>query len=428
MKKYFFYAGLLLLVFSLQNCGPITYINEGDKENKKSNIRMSPNQVVVRFNEDTTPEQKQKIRDKFPFKTPPQSCSCGDDNLELWTINTDSLTIESAVSGLKGAGESESESDVEGEQQFHIILKRIRNFKPSRLDQVKPDAFTVAENAAGKVNIAILDTGIDYLNTSVSNPFLYNTENHFQCPSSGINAKSGWNFVNATANILDDHGHGTFVSAIITSELDKKNIGYQILPLKVFDANGRGSYWNISCAMAYINKLQQETGDRFIVNASFGGDLEQGLLKNQKVLSGIIKELEDQVLVITSAGNEARDTDSGIKEHFLSGYTASNILAVGGHQTDTITQEISLHSQSNYGKKSIDVTAPYENYSIMYNNGDVILAGTSFATAYITSVIAELYIGNRSLEPLALKHELLNTAIIAPALNFKIKDSKAIKK
>ena len=54
--------------------------------------------------------------------------------------------------------------------------------------------------------VAVIDTGIDYLDPSLGGGF-----------GPGYKVEAGWNFVNNTADPMDDNGHGTVVAGEIGS-------------------------------------------------------------------------------------------------------------------------------------------------------------------------------------------------------------------
>ena len=193
---------------------------------------------------------------------------------------------------------------------------------------------------------------------------------------------------------MDGNGHGTFVSKIIRDYLDAKDINYRILPLKVFDASGKGSYWDVVCAMNFIKDINRTGRNIHIVNTSFGASIPPELMDERSVLKTIIDDLSQQVLVVGSAGNSNKDTDNGVEEHFLTSYTSENILGVGGFSG--APGSIVKHPNSNYGPTSIDLAAPFEGYSIVLRERDaslnkiVNLAGTSYAAAFVTAFAAEI--------------------------------------
>ncbi len=379
-------------------------------------VKISRTQVIVRYDPllSLPNSEKAVIRAEYGI-TDFEPCSCGDPNLELWGNETDILDVEGVVRSLRG------NSEAEGDFQFSFEVPDVGDFFP--LGQ-EPDSVVLASRTepfdGNKLSIAVLDTGIDYFRDASADPILYFNEQPAACPFT-----SGYNFVDPSQDVLDYHGHGTFVTKLITSTLDTKGIGYQILPLKVFDGDGEGTFWNVVCAIGYLKQLEAEGGNIDIVNASFGGTIEESLFDDKGLLHKMINEMQNDMLFVASAGNNSLDTDNGVLKHFPSGYQADNLLAVGGYK-DTLGV-ISIHPESNYGNISIDLAVPFEGWKAEFEDGtSVELRGTSFSTAYVTALVSEFYDNNSRPDPLPLKTNFLGTADVLPSLNDTINGSRAI--
>ena len=398
-------------------------IDEG-RDDQGPNIIMSPNKLVISFNPALTDAERQAIRNEF-FVTVTESCNCGDTNIERWTIDTSMLDIEGAISKLK---DKSGGNDVEGDQEFDIVLPRVvGDFAgPNDVDATGGEGIVDFVPNGNEVNIAVIDTGLDYLNYDFgTNPFLYDV------PASCFPTFSGWNFIDQSNDILDRHGHGTYVTKLAISVLDEFGVDYNILPLKVFNGAGQGSFWNVMCALGYIRDIQQKGGNIDIVNASFGGAMTQKDLEGQILLSEILADLESSgVLVVASSGNKGVDTDDPVIGHFISGNSADNILAVGGYDDSSGTVEVD--ADSNYGGESIDLVVPFGDYAIELNTDNpseivrAMLTGTSYSASYISGFSGAFSKMNGDPKGVDLKNELLNAAVTEPGLNNQILDNKAI--
>lgn len=378
-------------------------------------IKPSLNQLIVKFDANKTEEERRKVRDSFFLEAPVEQCKCGDTNIELWTIDTDQLAIEDAVKSIKRSGRG----GVEGDLGFEIKLSTFKDYK-AKQKWADPTPF-VSPPTGSSVNIAIVDTGLDFL--TVQTP-LYSTAGLQEC----YKTLSGWNFVENSNNIIDDQGHGSAVTSIITSELVANNIDYRILPLKVFDNKGLGSYWDVVCAFGYIKEIQKNGGRIDIINTSFGGLMSE--VADQEVLKGIMEDISSKSLIVASAGNNSMDTDIKGNGHFLSSYTSENLLAVGGYTWDKSVglNSIEIHEDSNYGEVSIDVAAPYSDSYVLRANRTYLLEGTSYATAYIAGIAVQKAISNGRPEPYALRQIVQQSAIQAAGLKSKIGGARAILK
>lgn len=409
----------------------ITYIDseiaEGGPDDKVPKIELSPNQIIVRYESFA---DKESIRLEFPFLEPPRGCSCGDTNIELWTIDTDILDIEGTVRNLKSRG---AEEGVEGDRGFSIFLSPVDDFQPLN-EQGDPNPL-VETSTTNTVNIAVIDTGLDFsrdLVPSPRDPYLFKDDFSTCYPES-----TGWNFANNSSNITDYNGHGTYVTKIITDILDGQNINYRILPLTVFDINGRGSYWDVVCAMGYIKDINSNGGNIKLVNASFGGQMNREVLENGTVLSGIIEDLQNETLIVSSAGNgnPGVDNDNGPMGHFLSSYLSNNILTVGGYEDlsdEGDGSELRVNEHSNYGGSSIDVALEFGGYEAILNTdlenvrSRKFLKGTSYSAAAMTGLAAEFYIMSGMPDVQGLKNNIFAFSRTRSGLNNQIVANRAI--
>lgn len=403
---------LLIVCLALTSCSKWYYWHkhhqdddDGGGNEERQTVEISDTQIIVRFEPDA---DKEGIRAEFGIEEGEyELCSCGDPNLELWGIDPADISIEGAISALKG------KSKAEGDFQFTFSTPPVTSYETIGFPQIDPGIANPSFDA-DKVDIAVLDTGIDYgqsfVEDPLANPYLYSTGGLSDCPFQ----VAGWNFADPVngANVLDDNGHGTFVTKIITSTLEDKGVGYRILPVKVFNGDGEGSYWNVVCAFGYLQKVRAELGNLDIVNASFGGTIEDQLFDDKGLLNTMIEELGDAgVLVVTSAGNEGIDTDNGPLKHFPSGYAADNILGVGGYEIDG-SGDVVIYTGfpgSNYGMLSIDLAAPFEGWNVQLDlQPDANLMGTSYSAAYVTGLTSAYFIDKGRPGPVELKINFLN--------------------
>ena len=373
----------------------------------KPTAEIDPSNIIVRL-KGLTDVEKKIVRDEHNV-TDYKTCSCGDKDLELWGLNPIGLSAEAAVQNLRN-------KRAEGDTNFFFPIPKPESFSQS--DCYFSKDICLSDDNDPCVNIVVMDSGINtnYFNDA---PFLYDTSGLGGCAGN-----FGWNFIGeGSSDVSDDHGHGTYVTKIITDMLKAKEVRHRILPLKVLDSEGNGSFWDVLCALSYLQKIQNEGANIHLVNLSLGATMEKELFKFSDYFNIIVKELMKEVLVVTSAGNESLDTDLGSLRHFSSSYDAENILAVGGHQE--IDGELRMHPRSNYGVQSIDLAAPYKIEVAGLPVG--VLEGTSFSTAYVTALAAEFYMNNGKPKLPALRDEFLKSDDIKPNLvDDKIAGNRAV--
>lgn len=110
--------------------------------------------------------------------------------------------------------------------------------------------------------IAIIDTGVDFYHPDLGNKLWRNMD---EIPLNGLDDDAngyvddyrGWDFVNWDAFPQDDYGHGTHVAGITAAETDNSEgiagISWfsPIMPLKVLDSTGFGSWADIAEGVIY---------------------------------------------------------------------------------------------------------------------------------------------------------------------------------
>lgn len=394
--------------------------NQNPPVTQKSSIKFSKNQMIVRL-EGMTPDQKNELRgtdpgSDFVLAAPPETCSCGDSNIELWTIDT--TATDSDIEGARDRlNRNSGRERVKGDIDFEITIPIDKQIAAGNDDNGSP-----TPGVDDDVVIAIIDTGIDYYYDRVDYEYLLDTEGSI-CD----NSYTGWDFVDDSDNPIDKHGHGTYVTKIIRNILEP-TIGFKVLPLKVFDSSGKGSYSNLVCAMNYLNKFEEKIRNIDIVNASFGGTMQAEELSELILLPELIEKLGNDTVFIASAGNEGKEVDSEDIRHFPSGFESSNILAVGGYELDS-SGAIQIHPSSNRGTGSIDLATLYGPYNLEFNAASAPIAisnlqGTSYGTAYVSGIAAKEKGNNSGIGD--LKGHVLNLTVPISSLNSYIAEGRVL--
>lgn len=219
-----------------------------------------------------------------------------------------------------------------------------------------------------EIVVAVVDTGIDR-----QHPFL---ENNIFVESGAVDPNNfGVDFSKdkkAKGTPTDNHGHGTHVSGIIKSIYPD----VKILALKYYNPNASGVD-NLNSTVEALRYAVDHNVD--VINYSGGGP--EAASEELRVL----KEAERKgILVIAAAGNEESNIDDKKKAYFPASYGLKNIITVTAHDED-----LKILSSSNYGRASVDISAPgYRIKSALQNGRTGYLTGTSQATAFVTGVVA----------------------------------------
>jgi subtilisin family serine protease len=239
------------------------------------------------------------------------------------------------------------------------------------------------------VTVAVVDTGVDSGATDLQGHLV-----------------AGYDFVDGDTNTQDQNGHGTHVSGIIAAS--QNNFvgvsgvapGAKVMPLRVLDANGWGTFTDVAAAFNYAG----QHGVR-IVNASLGGGspsqtLEQAVANNPNTL------------YVVAAGNSDSNNDDPSTPFYPCDLPEANLICVAA--SDQSDQPAWF---SNYGGATVDLFAPGVNILSTWIGGQYAYEdGTSMATPMVTGTLALMLAHNPSLSAAQLKQDLLASVDPAPQL------------
>lgn len=235
-----------------------------DFENPSKGTSSQFNEIIINYDGSLSEAEKQALRNYYGvinYKT----CKCADPNLELWIFQEmvdGGAIIEEVTASVNGDSGVE---DAGFNPKVDLMGTTFQMaFGPSDINIAREKMVPFNQN----VTIAVLDTGIDYNYFGFDRPLLYNnTNNPNACNDNGMQDYFGWDFVNQDNDPYDEgYGHGTRVTNIIKETLQANNVNFQILPVKVFNVNGEGSFFDILCGFKYATN----NPDVNVVNMSFG--------------------------------------------------------------------------------------------------------------------------------------------------------------
>ena len=215
-----------------------------------------------------------------------------------------------------------------------------------------PRAWTTLPHHGGGT-VAVLDSGIDRTHPDLQGKVL-----------------RGWNTIAQNTDTSDDHGHGTAIGGIIAATTNNE-VGMsgicptcKLLPVKVLDESGEGTYADIIGGIAWAVEHQAA-----IINLSLGGYGYSRLLEdavNQAHTSGAV--------IVAAAGNEATDAPL---------YPAALPDVISVAATDKADRP---WAGSNYGPL-IDVAAPGVGIlSLAVGDQYLLATGSSFSAAQVAGV------------------------------------------
>jgi subtilisin family serine protease len=274
-----------------------------------------------------------------------------------------------------------------------------------------PEAWRSASGSG--VTVAVADTGVMFSHPDLQGQLATNpgetggdAQGHDK-RSNGVDDDGdgkvddwqGWDFVNNDNVPADDHWHGTHVTGIIAAA-NGNGVGIsgvapdaRVLPLKVLDRSGRGT-WD---ALANAFDLAGDLGIR-VVNASLAGTVAA------PVVSDVIAQ-HPGTLYVVAAGNDNLNLDTGAVS-FPCEAPQPNVLCVGA--SDASDRRAGF---SDYGSTAVDLYAPGVNVYSTYTNGGYAYAdGTSMAAPNAAGVAALLLASQPALTAGGLKAALMDSA------------------
>ena len=137
-----------------------------------------------------------------------------------------------------------------------------------------------------EVNIAIVDTGIDYHHPDLKGRYF-----------------GGYNVFTKSSDAMDDFGHGTHVAGILAA--DDNDFGVvgvapeaHLWAVKVLDSRGSGTDETVAAGIDWVLARKRELGGNWVVNLSLGS--EAASVAESQVFA---RAIDEGLLVVAAAGN-----------------------------------------------------------------------------------------------------------------------------
>lgn len=221
------------------------------------------------------------------------------------------------------------------------------------------DSFQEELQTKNKIQVAILDTWIDYTHIDLDDNY---------------NSELSYDFVNEDNDPLDDNWHGTQVAWIIWSEVNWGwrywvNSNSSLVWLKVLDLNGIGTTYDVLDAIDYAKENNIK-----VLNMSFWWTW---VPENNPVCEVISEAKEMWIITVVSAWNSNKDISNTIPA------ACPWIITVWSIDKDNIKADFSDYW--------IDVIyAPWVDiYTTTLNNNYITQNGTSLSTAFVSWLVSK---------------------------------------
>jgi subtilisin family serine protease len=274
---------------------------------------------------------------------------------------------------------------------------------PANFDINASAAWDFSTGSAGTI-VAVIDSGIDVHHPDLAGRLWTNPReiagNFADDDANGFTDDiHGWSFLDNTANLSDDAGHGSHVAGIIGAA-SNNGIGVtgvdwhaRLMILKFIDSAGNGALSDAVRAIHYAIA----NGAR-VINASWGGSTPSKALND-----AIRAALNQNVVFVTAAGNEAANND--VYRSYPASYRMANVLVVAA-----ANQAGQLAGFSNFGRKTVDLAAPgVDIRSTLSGGGYGTISGTSMAAPFVTGVVSLLVSQNPGASAAGLVKRVVGT-------------------
>lgn len=263
--------------------------------------------------------------------------------------------------------------------------------------QIGADIVHASGNTGSGRKVVVLDTGYNYLHPELSSSYL-----------------GGKDFVNNDSDPMDDQGHGSHVSGIITADgIDPGAKGVApdagIIAGKVLDQNGSGYfsdvvasiYWAVDGPDGIHGTADDFGADAISMSLGTGTPYVYKGFCNSVLpdLTNAIKyAIDSNVTVVVAAGNSG---GAGVSIPGCISYSTT----VGAVDSADKVAKFSARGTA------LDITAPGVSiYSTILGSGYASWSGTSMATPMVSGVVALIKYTNPTASQITVENKVFSTA------------------
>lgn len=339
---------LLLFLFWIGNSAQAGYA-EGVKQQASPYVE---NEVLVQFSGDVSPSRTDEIIQSVGAKS-----FSAIDGLDIYVLKVPKGSVEETIRELQ-----KNPAVLFAEPNYYLSADDTIPSDPGFSNQYgllnirAPQGWDLSTGASW-VTIAVIDSGVDYSH-----------------PDLAYKVLPGYDFVNGDSDPQDDNGHGTHVAGIAAAAANNGigiagvSWGAAVMPLKVLDSSGNGTYANAAAAIVWATDHGAQ-----VINMSFGGSSYSATLEN-----AVLYAYTRGVVQVAAAGNSGSGS-------VLYPARFAPVIAVAA--TDSANNRAGF---SNYGPE-VDLAAPGVSiYSLYPGGGYGYRSGTSMSAPFVSGLAAIL--------------------------------------
>lgn len=333
-----------------------------------------------------------------------KECPCGPI-IQLWETDLGVASLETVRCGA----ESQSRVDTT-ELNFLFSYNKYRDI--IEINSIPDSSYLdiLPENVnQSNLIVGIDDSGVDPTN-SLLNPFLWINPEVNDDDNCVLGDNNGYDFRNDIGLLEDSNNHGTAVNGIIARGHGKET-GAQLMNTRFYE--GRyGELFDAVCGMHY----SMDNGVN-ILNLSWGYYTDSV----STILRDAIERAEDEeVLIVTSAGNEGTNNSFNLKwpANFTNDFT--NMIVVSSYHILNDNSFL-FPDYANFSSQLVHLAAPGHARSTNNEGGlSEDYQGTSISTPYVSRAAASLMMEFPTLSITQVKDCILNTVITRPELTNRV--------
>ena len=313
-----------------------------------------------------------------------------DQNGKFYLVNVGNnqefnkyFTNLSKDENIKFIEENVQMSNLETQEEDAISLTGLEEIsKPYDIVKSKEAKKLKGEN--NKVNIALLDTGVNSTNRCFEGIIDKELSKSF----SGIDPLTDFSKKYHGSQMTYIIGGHNESEELPSGVCDNVNIISISMPQYAFPSD-------FVKAISYVSSLDNVP----LINCSYGCDAN-----NSPAFSEAIKDYEG--LFVCAAGNDYKELNVAVKQYPASYSFAENMIVVGSSDENDKRNDF-----SNYSSTDVDIFAPGYNVTSWYDTYNPITKpGTSQATAFVTGACALLLSKNSSFTTTEVKNRIMKYA------------------